>query len=53
MIRETTYHATQVEADAYGKAFKESWGWGYSPSYSTGYTFGSWACYTCRYDSCD
>lgn len=55
MIRETTYHATQVEADAHGKAFKESWGRGYSPSYSIGFSevIGKWCCFTCRYDSCD
>lgn len=61
MIRETTYHATQAEADAHGKAFKESWGWAYSPSYSVGHIvelnqdgpIDKWACYTYRHDSCD
>ncbi len=27
MNTETTYHATQVAAQAYAKAYKDSWGW--------------------------
>jgi hypothetical protein len=55
MIRETTYHTTQQEAETHGKAFKDSWGWEYSPSYSIGFSgvIGKWCCFTCRYDSCD
>jgi len=55
MIKETTYHTTQQEADEYGKAFKESWGWGYSARYWVAYTTDKecWACYASRYDSCD
>lgn len=53
MIRETTYHETQGEAEAYGQAFCKTWGYGYGPTYSVGYSFGAWACYTYRYSSCD
>ena len=53
MIRETSYHQTEADAEAHGQAFKDSWGYGYGPSYTVGYSFGSWACYTCRYSSCD
>ena len=27
MIKETTYHATQVAAQSYANTYKESWGW--------------------------
>lgn len=61
MIRELTYYDTQAEADGYGQVFKESWGWGYSPTYAIGQIvsltedepINRWWCMTYRYDSCE
>lgn len=55
MIRATHNFETQGEAESFGQSFKDSWGWGYDPSYVTGFSklTGLWYCMTCRYSSCD
>ena len=62
MIKDLTYHDTQAEADGHGQVFKESWGWGYSPTYSIGQVVSfnfedepvkRWWCMTYRFASCD
>ena len=55
MIYETTRHATQLEAMAYGESFNANWGFGYGPSYHVykDNMTGDWICYTSRYSSCD
>ena len=55
MIYETTRHATESEAMAYGEAFNANWGFGYGPSYQVykDNITGEWCCHTSRYSSCD
>lgn len=55
MIYETTRHATEAEAMAYGESFKESWGFGYGPMFQVylDNRAGAWVCYAMRYSSCD
>ena len=55
MIHATHNFETQEQAESFGKAFVDGWGWGYSPSYVVGCSSisGLWYCMTCRYSSCD
>ena len=55
MINQTTYYATQAEAQEHGESYVAAWGWGYSARYWVAYTTDKecWACYASRYDSCD